>query len=60
MKTNGGSMKRYNFTGIGLIFGTALGSLITIIMSLDITWILVGTSAGLIIGAIVDASVSKK
>lgn len=52
-------MKKYNFTGIGLIAGTALGSLITIFMSVSIVWALVGTSAGLIVGAIVDANVSK-
>lgn len=59
LTSKGARMKKYNFTGIGLIFGTALATLVTIIMSVDIIWALVGTSVGLIIGAIIDANIKK-
>ncbi len=47
-------MKNTNYTGIGLIFGTAFGALVTILMSIDIIWALIGTGLGLILGSIID------
>ncbi len=49
-------MNKFSFTGIGLIFGTAIGSLVVILMSLDFMWALVGTSSGLLVGAVIDAN----
>ncbi len=43
------------YTGLGLIFGTALGAALCMILSLNILWAGVGTAVGLILGAILDS-----
>jgi len=53
-------MKKYNFAGIGLVFGTAIGALIATLFSLEVYWMLVGTSVGLLVGSMVDSNISKK
>lgn len=59
MKENRG--KKYSFTGLGLIFGTALGSICSLIITGNISWwIGIGTGAGLIIGAGVDSYSANK
>lgn len=42
------------YTGLGLIFGTALGAALCMILSLNILWAGVGTAAGLILGAAIN------
>jgi len=49
-----------SFTGLGLIFGTALGSVFCMIISINILWAGAGTAAGLILGAIIDSQKSRK
>ncbi|PKM73506.1 MAG: hypothetical protein CVU91_04255 [Firmicutes bacterium HGW-Firmicutes-16] len=49
-----------SFTGLGLIFGTALGAAFCIIISINIIWAGVGTAVGLIWGAIIDNRKSGK
>lgn len=59
MKENRG--KKYSFTGLGLIFGTALGSVCSIIITGNISWWSgIGTAVGLIIGAGVDSYLANK
>lgn len=53
-------MKKGSFTGLGLIFGSAIGFVVTLLMSYNIAWAFVGTGVGLILGSIIDANVSKK
>lgn len=48
------------FTGLGLIFGTALGAAFCMIISINILWTGAGTAAGLILGAIIDGQKSLK
>lgn len=48
------------FTGLGLIFGTALGAALCMIISINILWAGVGTAVGLILGAIIDGQKSHK
>lgn len=47
------------FTGLGLVFGTAIGAAITIAVGQPIFWAGVGTGIGLIIGASIDAMKKK-
>jgi len=48
------------FTGLGLIFGTALGAVFCMIISINILWAGAGTGAGLILGAFIDSQISRK
>ncbi len=48
------------FTGLGLIFGTALGAVFCMIISINILWAGIGTAAGLILGAVFDSQKSRK
>lgn len=43
-----------SYTGLGLIFGTAIGAALCTILSLDIFWAGAGTGVGLVMGAILD------
>lgn len=47
------------YTGLGIVFGTAIGAGITIATQLPILWAGVGTGVGLILGAIVDSTKKK-
>jgi hypothetical protein len=49
-----------SFTGLGLIFGTALGTVFCVILSISILWAGAGTAVGLILGAIIDSQKSRK
>lgn len=52
--------QQFQFTGLGLILGGALGSLIGSLFVEEITWGgIVGAAAGLIIGAILDTYLDK-
>jgi len=43
------------FTALGLVFGSAIGLILSMIFNGNMTlWLLSGTSLGLIIGAIID------
>jgi len=44
----------FSFTALGIIIGTGLGILVSLLIDINIYWFLIGTSIGLIIGAIVD------
>jgi uncharacterized membrane protein len=48
------------FTGLGLVFGTALGAATCAILSIPILWAGIGTAAGLIVGAVADSQKSCK
>jgi len=48
------------FTGLGLIFGTALGAVASLILSCSILWAGVGTGIGLVIGAALDSQKTGK
>lgn len=47
-------------TGIGLISGTALGIVASILFSVSILFAGIGTCIGVIIGAVIDGYVVKK
>lgn len=48
------------FTGIGLIFGTAIGAGLSIAITGNVIWAGMGTGIGLIVGAIIDAYIRKQ
>ncbi|HSI66434.1 MAG TPA: hypothetical protein VK947_03400 [Planococcus sp. (in: firmicutes)] len=47
------------FTGLGLIFGTAIGAALSLIITGNVIWAGVGTGVGLVLGAVID-SMKKK
>lgn len=47
------------FTGLGLVFGTAVGAGIALALGQPIFWAGIGTGIGLVIGAAID-SMKKK
>ncbi len=52
--------KKVPFTGIGLIFGTAIGAGLSLILTGDtVIWAGMGTGVGLIIGSMVDSYYRK-
>ncbi len=51
---------KFQFTGIGLIFGTALGAVLCIVLSQPIFYAGIGTAIGLVWGACIDAYSSRK
>lgn len=48
------------FTGLGLIFGTAIGAIFALILTGDIIWAGAGTGIGLVIGAAIDSMKKRK
>lgn len=48
------------FTGLGLIFGTAIGAIVTLILTGDIIWAGAGTGVGLVLGAAIDGMKKRK
>jgi uncharacterized membrane protein YjfL (UPF0719 family) len=48
------------FTGLGLVFGTAIGIIIALALRQSIFWAGIGTVVGLIIGAIIDLMKNKQ
>lgn len=51
--------KKSYFTGIGLVFGTALGLIVSILANINLIWTVAGTAIGLLIGAIIDNNMKK-
>ena len=51
--------KKIPYTGIGLIFGTAIGAGLSLILTGNIIWAGAGTGVGLILGAIIDSQKKK-
>jgi len=47
------------FSGLGLVFGTAIGAGLCVVLTVPIYWSGVGTAIGLIIGAAIDSSKKK-
>ncbi|MCR3956276.1 MAG: hypothetical protein NUK57_08240 [Gudongella sp.] len=59
-KNNEGNNKKVPFTGIGLIFGTAIGAGLSIILTGNtVIWAGMGTGIGLVIGAMADSYYRK-
>lgn len=48
------------FTGLGLIFGTAIGAMFALILTGDILWAGAGTGIGLVIGAAIDGMKKRR
>jgi hypothetical protein len=47
------------FTGLGLIFGSAIGSALSMIITGNVIWGVIGTGVGLVIGAAIDSHYRK-
>lgn len=50
---------KIQYTGLGLVFGTAIGAGIALALGQPVYWAGIGTSIGLIIGAIMDSMKNK-
>jgi len=48
------------FTGLGLVFGTAIGAGLSLTTTGNVLWAGIGTAVGLILGAVVDSFVKNK
>lgn len=48
------------FTGLGLIFGTAIGAGLSIIITGNVLWAGIGTGVGLVVGAAIDGNKKRK
>ncbi len=48
------------FAALGLIFGTALGAALALLIGADIYWAGAGTGIGLITGAAIDSMVRRE
>lgn len=60
IKEDAGENKKIPFVGIGLIFGTAIGAGLSIVLTGDtVIWAGMGTGVGLVVGAIADSYYRK-
>ena len=48
------------FTGLGLVFGTAIGAALSLILTGNVIWAGVGTGVGLAVGAAIDSMKKRK
>jgi hypothetical protein len=48
------------YAGIGLVFGTAIGAGLSLILTGTVIWAGIGTGIGLILGAIIEKSEANK
>lgn len=56
---NKNNSSKISFTALGLVFGTAVGVVITIAIGQSVFWAGIGTGTGLIIGAILELTKRK-
>lgn len=59
-KKNNYDYSKIPFTGLGLIFGTAIGAGLSLIVTGNVIWAGVGTGIGLIVGAAIDGYKKRK
>ncbi len=57
--SNQQNQNKVSYTGLGIIFGSAIGSAISMIITGTVLWGLVGTAVGLISGAAVESYKSR-
>lgn len=57
--SEGRDYSKIPFTGIGLIFGSAIGSALSLIITGNVIWGVMGTGVGLVIGAAIDSHYRK-
>lgn len=55
MDSNNRNYSKIPFAGLGLVFGTAIGAALGLIITGDLIWAGVGTGVGLVIGAAIDS-----
>ena len=51
---------KFQFTGLGLIFGSSIGATMSLIITGNVIYGGIGTAVGLIIGAAIDSSKTRK
>lgn len=54
------NFSKVQFTGFGLVFGTAVGAVLSIAITGNVLWAGIGTGIGLVAGAILDAYRKKQ
>lgn len=59
-KKNKYDYSKIPFTGLGLIFGTAIGAGLSLIITGNVIWAGIGTGIGLIVGAAIDGYKKRK
>ncbi|MDE0582485.1 hypothetical protein ON064_05445 [Planococcus sp. A6] len=59
-KNNSYDYSKLPFTGLGLIFGTAIGAGLSFVIAGDVIWAGIGTGVGLVIGAAIDGMKRRK
>jgi len=53
-------LTRVPFAGVGLVFGTAIGSVLSIAITGNVLWGGIGTGIGLVAGSVIDAFIKKR
>jgi hypothetical protein len=54
------NLTKVPFTGLGLVFGTAIGAGLSLAITGNVLWAGIGTGIGLILGAAADSFVKNK
>jgi uncharacterized membrane protein YoaK (UPF0700 family) len=59
-KNQDGPKTKNMFAALGLIFGSAVGAALSLVITGNVIWGLIGTAVGLVIGAAIDSRKREK